>query len=88
MDGYKLDRDEDGLTANEREVLRAIVMQEPPDTYAAAGRAIGISKQRVAQIVAGLQYKGLIKKRDIMVYTVKGAKIAAKIETPEEPKNG
>jgi DNA-directed RNA polymerase specialized sigma subunit len=45
---YRLDRDESGLTAREREVID--LLSQPGMTLSGVGSQLGISKQRVAQI--------------------------------------
>lgn len=57
--GYKIDRDDRNLTAREREVLTALVWSTPLTVIASE---LGISKQRVDQIVRSLEKKGVAKR--------------------------
>lgn len=56
--GYKLSRDKRGLTKREREVLSRLVLGEQQNEI---GVALGVSKQRVGQIVKALEVKGFVK---------------------------
>lgn len=58
--GYKLDRDEDGLTAREREVVAGL---REGKTFEAIGLGLGVSKQRVAQIANALVEKKVLIKQ-------------------------
>lgn len=55
--GYSIDRDDRGFTAKEREVLHQIVEGK---SLAEAGRALGLSRQRVHQVVKALEDKGVM----------------------------
>jgi len=53
--GYELDRDSRGLTKRERAVLRLL---EKKKSRAQIAKELGVSPQRVSQIVAALKKKG------------------------------
>jgi DNA-binding NarL/FixJ family response regulator len=55
--GYAIDRDDDGLTRREREVRRGL--RDGLDQPGIA-ESLGITKQRVNQIVASLTKKGAV----------------------------
>jgi DNA-binding CsgD family transcriptional regulator len=59
--GYVLGRDARGLTSRERDVLVALVQGK---TQIEIGPMLGISKQRVTQLVAALERKGVVKRED------------------------
>ena len=66
--GYEIGRDQRGLTAREREVLTALIHETPPVVIA---EELGISKQRVNQILNALQAKGIVELRaDRVIVTV------------------
>lgn len=57
--GYRLARDDRGLTANERRVL-ALLVEGKSQTEAASH--LRVSKQRIGQIVSALQRKGVVQR--------------------------
>lgn len=59
--GYEIGRDERGLTKREREVLTLLVEGKNGPQI---GEALGITKQRVKQIMAALEKKGRLTKTD------------------------
>lgn len=59
--GYKLNRDERGLTAHERIVLVGIADGK---TLSAIGVENDLSRQRAAQLGQSLQKKGFLQKED------------------------
>jgi predicted transcriptional regulator len=64
--GYRIDRDDRNLTAREREVLTALVWSTPLTVIASE---LGVSKQRIDQIVRSLEKKGIVQ-RDGESYVV------------------
>lgn len=54
--GYEIGRDMRGFTKKEREVLHEIVEGR---SLAEAGRELGLSRQRVHQVVKALEAKGV-----------------------------
>lgn len=71
--GYKVGKDESGLTKREREVLGLIVkgLNGPQ-----IGESLGITKQRVDQIMRVLVAKGRVQKRaDSFVVLPVGAEV-------------
>lgn len=55
--GYEIDRDHRGLTARERQVLIGLVNGR---RMSAIAENLGISKQRVEQLVRKLESKGIV----------------------------
>lgn len=59
--GYQIERDDDGLTRREREVLAGIIAGK---NLVQIGDELGVSKQRVDQIVKALVTKGTLERND------------------------
>lgn len=59
--GYELERDKDGLTHREREVLVAYLQGK---TMEAIGKEVGLTKQRVSSIVSAAAKKGAVIESD------------------------
>ena len=64
--GYELDRDRTGLTKREREALR---LMEKFQTQQEIADAMGLSRQRVGQLIASLKKKGAVNGRKKTVDT-------------------
>jgi DNA-binding IclR family transcriptional regulator len=72
--GYKIDRDEHGLTHNEREVLKGMLQGK---TLTAVGVEMDLSRQRTAKLASDLVEKGwLIRGEKRGQYAVDTKKIA------------
>lgn len=65
--GYEIDRNEEGLTAREREVYDRLIAG---DTFQEIGDAIGITRQRVGQVAAALVLKGALVRQGVGRYAV------------------
>lgn len=50
--GYKIGRDESGMTARERDIVERMVQGQ---SQSAIGRELGISRQRVSEIIARMK---------------------------------
>lgn len=76
--GYKIDRDENGLTENERHVLKLL---SGGKNLTVIGKEMELSRQRAAKLAADLVKKGWLsrgEKRGVyMIETTKIAVIAA-----------
>lgn len=57
--GYELDRDDKGLTSNERWMLSLL---RAGSSVSAAARTMGLTRQRGHQLVTALVKKGAVKK--------------------------
>lgn len=55
--GYRLDRDDRGLTSRERQVLQLMVLGKGQTEI---GKELGLSKQRIDQLVKALIVKGVV----------------------------
>jgi len=55
--GYRLERDDRGLTNRERQVLQLMVLGKGQTEI---GRELGLSKQRIDQLVKALIVKGVV----------------------------
>lgn len=72
--GYKIGRDEHGLTQNERDVLKGLLEGK---TLTAVGGDMDLSRQRAAKLAADLVEKGwLIRGEKRGQYAVETKKIA------------
>ena len=72
--GYTIGRDEAGLTARDRQVLE-MIRKSGAMQMAGIGREIGVTKQRVKQIVDRLTEKGfLIRQGDDVYVRLEGRK--------------
>lgn len=57
--GYHIDRDKEGVTAREREMLDCL---QDGFTITEAAKQIGVSQQRASAIVRSLELKGKIRR--------------------------
>lgn len=64
---YKIGRDEEGLTERERQVFEALRNGTP---FVDVAATIGVSKQRVGQLLGSLIEKGRVVKTDAGAYAV------------------
>lgn len=72
--GYKIGRDENGLTQNERDVLKGLLEGK---TLTAVGGDMDLSRQRAAKLASDLVEKGwLIRGEKRGAYAVETKKIA------------
>ena len=65
---YKIGRDDSGLTRMERSLLGQLALGESPT---AAAATIGVTRQRVSQLLAQLEAKGRIIRNGRKVIVVK-----------------
>jgi DNA-binding CsgD family transcriptional regulator len=65
--GYLVERDSRGLTKREREVLLALISGK---TQMEIGPLLGVTKQRVTQLVRSLEDKGVIARNEDGTFTV------------------
>lgn len=59
--GYEIERGPGGLTAREREVMSGLAAGLMPSEI---GKNMGVTKQRIHQLIASLERKGVLTKGD------------------------
>lgn len=76
--GYAIGRDDHGLTARERQVMSLLA---GGSTLVQIGSAIGVTKQRVNQIVKALEAKGRVRRSRDTIEIV----VPRTLDRPEAP---